>query len=81
MGQDPIERYKPAVRRFNPEVIGGESRGAFDALMRDDFTNLPAPAPNVSIQVIDIVRLQDHRYAEHRRLNTFEKVLAELKAG
>ena len=35
----------------------------------------------VAIDVIDIVRLEDGRYAEHWGINTLPAVLAQLKAG
>jgi len=45
------------------------------------FMGLPPTGKRVAIQVIDIVRLKDNRYSEHWGLNTFEKVLSELKTN
>ena len=39
---------------------------------------VPATGREVSISVIDIVRVQDGRYAEHWGLNTLPMVLADL---
>ena len=35
----------------------------------------------VAIEVIDVVRLKDGRYAEHWGINTLPSVLAQLRAG
>ncbi|MDI6838648.1 MAG: ester cyclase, partial [Rhizobiaceae bacterium] len=39
---------------------------------------IPATGRDVAISVIDIVRVEDGRYAEHRGLNTLSNVLAAL---
>ncbi len=40
---------------------------------------IPATGREVSISVIDIVRVEDGRYAEHWGVNTLPTVLAELR--
>jgi len=42
---------------------------------------IPATGREVSINVIDIVRVEDGKYAEHWGLNTLPSVLAELRNG
>ena len=42
---------------------------------------IEATGKPVSIDVIDIVRVEDGRYAEHWGINTFPSVLARLKQG
>jgi predicted ester cyclase len=44
-----------------------------------DFMGIPATGRRVSIDVIDIVRLEDGKYAEHWGLNTLGAVLASLR--
>lgn len=39
---------------------------------------IPATGKQIAIQVIDIVRVEDGKYAEHWGLNTFTEVLAAL---
>lgn len=42
------------------------------------LAGIPATGRDVAIAVIDIVRIQDGKYAEHWGLNTLPNVLAEL---
>lgn len=45
-----------------------------------ELLGIPATGAQVSIDVIDIVRVEDGRYAEHWGVNTLPTVLAALKA-
>ena len=42
------------------------------------FLGIPATGREIAISVIDMVRVQDGRYAEHWGLNTLSNVLAKL---
>jgi predicted ester cyclase len=42
------------------------------------LVGIPATGRDVEIDVIDIVRVEDGRYAEHWGLNTLSNVLAQL---
>ena len=42
------------------------------------FLGIPATGREIAISVIDMVRVQDGRYAEHWGLNTLSNVLANL---
>ena len=42
---------------------------------------IPPTGRPVSIDVIDVVRLQEARYAEHWGINTLPSVLAQLRVG
>jgi predicted ester cyclase len=46
---------------------------------RGDFMGIPPTGRQVAIEVIDIVRLRDGRYAEHWGINTLSQVLAGLR--
>jgi predicted ester cyclase len=41
--------------------------------------SIPATGRSVAISVIDIVRLEDGRYAEHWGVNTLAAVMAQLR--
>ena len=47
---------------------------------RGELMGIPASNKNVSIEIIDIVRIKDGRYAEHWGLTTLADVLAQLQA-
>lgn len=44
-----------------------------------DFMGVPPSGRHISIDVIDIVRLKDGKYAEHWGINNLAVVLAQLK--
>jgi predicted ester cyclase len=48
---------------------------------RGEIFGVPATGREVRIDVIDIVRLREGRYAEHWGINTLSAVLAQLRDG
>ncbi|SPL62383.1 ester cyclase [Ochrobactrum soli] len=54
------------------------TRKTINGVHTGPLLGVPATGREVSISVIDIVRVQDGRYAEHWGLNTLPLVLAEL---
>jgi len=46
-----------------------------------EFLGISPTQQNVSIDVIDIVRIESGQYAEHWGINTLPSILAHLKAG
>ena len=48
---------------------------------RGELFGVPATQRRVAIDVIDIVRIEAGRYAEHWGINTLTAVLAQLRSG
>ena len=48
---------------------------------RGEIFGIPATQRAVTIDVIDIVRVKDGRYAEHWGVNTLASVVAQLRGG
>lgn len=55
------------------------SRKTISGIHTGVLLGIPPTGRDVSIDVIDIVRIRDGRYAEHWGLNTLAQVLAALK--
>jgi predicted ester cyclase len=55
------------------------TRKAISGVHTGELLGIPATGKDVSIDVIDIVRVHDGKYAEHWGLNTLSTVLAALK--
>lgn len=56
------------------------TRKTIEATHTGTLLGIPATNKRVVFDVIDIVRLKDGKYLEHWGINTFEKVVGELKA-
>jgi Predicted ester cyclase len=54
------------------------TRKTISGVQTGTFLGIPATGREIAISVIDIVRVQDGRYAEHWGLNTLSNVLAKL---
>jgi predicted ester cyclase len=55
------------------------TRKTISGVHTGELLGIPATGKDVSIDVIDIVRVHDGKYAEHWGLNTLSTVLAALK--
>ncbi len=57
------------------------SRKAITGTHLGTFLGIPPTGRKISIDVIDIVRIEDGKYKEHWGINTMERLIAELKAA
>jgi predicted ester cyclase len=57
------------------------TRKTISGIHSGTFMGIPATGRHVAINVIDIVRVENGRYAEHWGLNTLSSVLATLAQG
>jgi predicted ester cyclase len=54
------------------------TRKTFRGTHTDDFMGIPPSHKKVAINVIDIIRLKDGKYAEHWGSSNLAEVMAEL---
>jgi predicted ester cyclase len=76
--------FPDLVVEIHDQVAEGDkvtTRKTIHGTHRGELLGVPATNRRVAIEVIDIVRLEDGRYAEHWGVNTFASVLASLQGG
>jgi predicted ester cyclase len=57
------------------------TRKTFHGTHRGELLGIPPTGARVAIDVIDVVRLENGRYAEHWGINTMERVIASLRGA
>ncbi len=56
------------------------TRKNVSGLHAGEFFGMPATNKRINIEILEIVRVQNGRYAEHWSIWNFQKVMAQVKA-